>query len=360
MTDAQRIPRVTAKQRIASGIRAAGLYTSMLAGCVPMQQPMAESVELLLIPGVIAAAAGMTPVAVTDGPGRRRVPLTPYSTTASRLIRIDVSRTGRWVAERTALPADSFPFSARAGLVTFGGASRDPATLLRLLHADSGGRRRAAAALRAITARESLRTVVLLPGAVSPRDREAMLLSLDDLASSARLARAAEIAVAVAGADTASYPSRPLAAIADALLVDVAPAAPRASAGPPVTIEDVRQAVGLRGAEIGRGRLILLLPVHGYVWQRDSLPRAVSFDDGVRLAGEWRAPLRRDDASLSLFARAPGKGELWLVDARLAAVLIREARRIGIRRFAVVLGAGEDIALADSLASALQTTSRSR
>lgn len=335
------------------------IYTAIVAGCVPAPQPTAERVELLLVPGVIAVAAGMSPVAATGG-SSRRVPLTPSSTTASRLIRIDVSRTGRWTAERTALPADSFPYSARGALVTFGGASREPAALLRLLEADSGGRRRAGAALRTITAAESLQTVVFLPGAVSPRDRDAMLLSLGDLSGSARSARAAEIAIAVSGADTASYPSRPLAAIADALLVYVGPPAPLASPGPPVTIEDVRQAVGLRGAEVGRGRLILLLPVHGYVWQQDSRPRAISFDDGVRLAGEWRVSLRRDDASQALFARAPGKGELWLMDARLAAVLIRESRGMGIRRFAVVLGAGEDVALADSLASALQTTNRSR
>ena len=359
MTDAQRIPRATAQQRIASGIRVAATYTALIAGCVPPQQPAAERVDLLLVPGAIGVAAGMSPVPATGG-SSRRVPLTPNSTTASRLIRIDVNRAGRWVAERTALPADSFPFSARAGLVVFGGPSRGPAALLRLLHADSGGRRRAAAALRTVTAADSLQAVVFLPGPVSLRDREAMLLALDDLAGSARLARAGEIAVAVAGGDTAGYPSRPIAAIADALLVDVSRPAPLASPGPPVTIEGVREAVGLRGAEVGRGRLILLLPVHGYVWRHDSLPRAISFDDGVRLAGEWRVTLRRDDASQALFARAPGKGELWLADARLAAVLARESRGMGIRRFAVVLGAGEDLAVGDSLASALQTTSRSR
>lgn len=337
----------------------AATCAAVAAGCVPPQQPAGERVDLLLVPGVIAVEAGMSPVPAA-GAFRRHVPLTPNSTTASRLIRIDVDRAGRWVAERTALPADSFPYSARAGLIVFGGPSRSPAALLRLLHADSGGRRRAAAALRTATAADSLQAVVFVPGPVSLRDREAMLLAVDDLAGSARLASAGEIAVAVAGADTAGYPSRLIAAIADALLVDVSPPAPLASPGPPVTIESVRQAVGLRGAEVGRGRLILLLPVHGYVWRPDSPPRAISFDDGVRLAGEWRVTLRRDDATQALFARAPGKGELWLVDARLAAVLARESRGMGIRRFAVVLGAGEDNALGDSLASALQTTSRSR
>lgn len=334
-------------------------YTGVLAGCVPPQPQPAERVELLLIPGVIGVAAGMSPVPAPRGSGRR-VPLTPNSTTASRLIRIDVNRAGRWVAEQTALPADSFPYSARAALIVFGGPSRDAAALLRLLKADSGGRRRAEAALRTVTASDSLQSVVFLPGPVSLRDREAMLLALDDLAGSARLARAGEVAVAVAGGDTAGYPSRPIAAIADALLVDVSPPAPLASPGPPVTIEGVREAVGLRGAEVGRGRLILLLPVHGYAWPQDSLPRAITFDEGVRLAGEWRATLRRDDASQALFARVPGRGELWLVDARLVAVLARESRGMGIRRFAVVLGAGEDLAVGDSLASALQTTSRSR
>jgi hypothetical protein len=359
MTDAQRIPQVTAWRRIASGIGRAAVYTTVSAACVPAPQPTPDRVELLLIPGAIAAPAGLSPIPAENG-SSRRVPLTPNSSTASRLIRIDVSRTGRWILDRIELPSDSFPYSARGGLVIFGGPSRQPATLLRLLHADTAGRRRAAAELRTVIAAESLHTVVFLPGAISPRDQDAMLASIGDLSRSARLARAAEVAVAVAGADTAGYPSRQLASIGDALLVKVGPPAAPGSPGPPVTIEDLRRAVGLRGSEVGRARLIILIPVHGYVWQHDSLPRAIGFDDGVRLANDWRAQLRRDDASQALFARVPGKGELWLLDARLAAVLARESRSMGIRKFAVVLGAGEDAALGDSLASALQTISRSR
>lgn len=337
----------------------AAVYTMIQAACVPVQQPMAESVELLLVPGAIAAPAGLSPIAAVDG-FSRMVPLTPTTSTVSRLLRVDVGRTGRWVIDRVELSADSFPFSRRAGLVTFGGPSREPATLLRLLQADTAGRRRAAAALRTIVAAESLHTVVFLPGAISPRERDAMLTGLSDMSRSARQARASEIAVAVAGTDTAGYPSRDLAGIGDALLVSVGPPVPLASPGPPVTIEDIRRSVGLRGAEVGRGRLIVLLPLHGYVWHRDSLPRAIGFHDGVRLANEWRARLRRDEASQALFARAPDRGELWLIDGRLAAVLVRESRAMGIRRFAVVLGVGEDAALADSLAAALQTINRSR
>ena len=97
MTDAQRIPRVTARERIASGIRAAALHIAVVAGCVPPQQPAAERVELLLVPGAIAVPAVMSPVPAAAG-FSRNVPLTPTSTTATRLIRIDVNRAGRWIA----------------------------------------------------------------------------------------------------------------------------------------------------------------------------------------------------------------------------------------------------------------------
>lgn len=359
MTDAQRIPQATTWKRLASGIGVAAVYTMVPTACIPLQQPMADTVELLLVPAVIAEAAGLSPLAAASGSGRS-VPVTPNPSTVSRLFRIDVSRTGEWIVERIVLPVDAFTEGTRGGLVTFGGPSRDAATLLRLLQADSVGRRHATAELRAVVAAESLHTLVFIPGAISSRDRDAMLLGLAELSHSARLARPGEIAVAVSGPDTAGYPSRELAAISDALLMSVSPSAPLASPGPPVTMEDIRRSVGLRGSEVGRARLILLLPVHGYVWQRDSLPRAIGFDDGVRLASEWRAQLRRDDASQALFARAPDKGELWLLDARLAATLVRESRAMGIRRFAVVLGAGEDAALGDSLSSAFQTISRSR
>jgi hypothetical protein len=359
MLDAQRVPQRSVTQLIAAIARTVLVAAALpAAACVPMPHPASNgAVELLLIPALIAAPAGLS-ANPPDGPMSGRVPLAPHSFTVLDHLRVDVPRNGSWIATHDAIPADSFPYSTRAGVLTFGGPNRESAAVLRVLLADSVGRRAAAADLRR-AAPTAMRTLLVAPGAVGPRDIAALVAVIHELAAGARAGGVAEVLVAAAGADTVSYPSRLLASVSDALLITFDPPAPT-TPGPPVTVEDLRRIIGLRASEVGRSRLVVLLPAHGFLWPRGSLPRTISFAEGTRLAHEWRTPLRRDAASDALYARSPAHGELWLADGRLVARLAREARMMGIRRFAVVLGAGEDAALPDSLAAGFQTTSSSR
>jgi hypothetical protein len=359
MTDAQTVPQSNSRLRSPIPRILALAVVSTALACVPLQQPLAESVELLLIPGLVAAPAGLSsaqPAAVTGA----RVPLTPLSMTALEFLRMDVPRDGSWIAARVTVPADSFPYSTRAGVLAFGGPSREPVAVLRVLHADTSWRRTAAADVRRAVAGEALRALLIVPGPLGPRDVDVLVSTASELAAGARAGGAAEVLIAVAGMDTAAYPSRLLATIANGLLITMDPAAYTPTPGPPVTLDEMRRTVALRTSEVGRGRLVLLLPAHGYAWVPDSLPRVISFEEGTRLAAEWRVPLLRDAASEALYARSPERGELWLTDGRLIARLAREARAMGLRRFAVVLGAGEDPAAADSLAAGLQITGSSR
>lgn len=342
--------------RVIAGIP---LLAALITSCVPVQRPFAESVELLLVPALIAAPAGLSPVRPAESYSAR-VPLTVNSLTALELLRMDVPSDGSWITARATIPRDSFPYSTRVGVLTFGGPAREPAAVLRVLHADTSWRRVATNDLRRAIAAGGVRALVIVPGAVAPREADALFSTSSELAAAARAGGALEILFAVAGADTAAYPSRPLAAVADGLLIGIDPPASAPAPGPPVTTGEMRRIIGLRASEVGRARLVLLLPVHGYLWLRDSVARPISFEDGVRMAAEWRVPLLRDGATDALYARAPSRGELWLIDGQVVARLVREARVMGIRRFAAVLGSGEDPALADSLAASLQTTGSSR
>jgi hypothetical protein len=355
MSDAQTVPH----RQHAS--RRAGCLALVIAAlsCVPMQQPGIEAVELVLLPAQVAAPAGLSPIAAS-GPVAGRVPLTPNSITAVEFLRMDVPRERTWIAARTTLPRDSFPYSTPAAVLGFGGPARDAAAVMRVLHADTSWRQAAAADFRRATAMVAARTVIIVPGALSAREFDVLFATSAELAAGARAGGATEVWIAVPGSDTAAYPSRMLAGIANALLVSIEPPGSTPAPGPPVTQTEMRRTVTLRASEIGLQRLVLLLPLHGYVWPRDSLPRPVSFEEGSRLASEWRTPLVRDAASETLYARSGDRGEIWLVDARVIARITREARAIGVRRFAVVLGAGEDPAIPDSLAASLQTTGNSR
>jgi hypothetical protein len=359
MVDAQRVPQRTPERLLAENASALLVAAALLTGgCVPMTNPGSDSaVELLLIPALIGAPAGLS-ATPPDGRLGGRVPLAPHSFTVLDHLRLDVPASGTWIAGPRSIPADSFPYSTRAGVLTFGGADRGSAAVLRVLEADSAGRRAAATDLRRAMP-PSTRALLIAPGAVGPRDVSALAVTVNELAAAVRAGGVAEVLVIVAGGDTVAYPSRLLARVSDALVITFDPPAP-ITPGPPVRVEDMRRIIGLRASEVGRARLIVMLPVHGLAWPRDSLPRTISFEEGTQLAARWRATLRRDAATDALYARSPDHGELWLADGRLVARLAREARVMGIRRFAVVLGAGEDSAVADSLAAGFQTTSSSR
>lgn len=175
---------------------------------------------------------------------------------------------------------------------------------------------------------------------LGPRDVDALVRLVSAVADSARAAGVSSLGIVVPVADTAAYPGRHLGALTDflAATLELDPASP----GPLSPRDRMSGLVGARAAEIGAHRVMLLLPAYGYLWPPGEPRRRISFEDAVATARDWGVDLVRDESSGTLRARAPGRGEIWVSDATLIDGIVRDARRLGIRKFALYGLGGED------------------
>lgn len=225
--------------------------------------------------------------------------------------------------------------------------------LLRALMSQREGRERFAGQAATLASRGGYGGVLLDLRALGARDVNELVALAAVVGDSIRARELTSLGIVVPVADTAAYPGRHLGALADflALRLELDPATP----GPATPADRMPALIGARAAERGAHRLMLLVPADGYLW-RDGAPRArVSFEQAVATARAWNEELVRDESSATLRARAPGRGELWINDAELVARIARDARRLGIRRFALYGFGGEDPRLW-KLLSALEAT----
>lgn len=175
------------------------------------------------------------------------------------------------------------------------------------------------------------------------RDVNSLVGLVAAVSDAARARNLPTVGIVIPVADTAAYPGRHLGALTDflALQLELEPSSP----GPFTPRDRIARLVGARAAEIGAHRLMLLIPAGGYLW-REGDPRVpVSFEDAAAAAREWGVDFVRDESSATLRARAPGRGEVWVSDAVLIAGIVRDARRLGIRKFALYGLGGEDPAI---------------
>ena len=188
---------------------------------------------------------------------------------------------------------------------------------------------------------------------LGPRDVDALVGLAAVTADSARSSGVSSVGIVVPVADTGGYPGRHLGAATDflALRMELESASP----GPVMPRDRMSRLIGARAAEIGAHRIMLLLPVHGYLWRAGDERVRVSYEQAVATAREWGVELVRDETSATLRARAPGRGEIWVNDAGLVAGIARDARRLGIRKFALYGLGGEDPAIWSAAAGPVVT-----
>lgn len=217
------------------------------------------------------------------------------------------------------------------------------ADLLRAVMTRPEGRERFAAQTAAIADTGRFGGLLLDFRALGPRDVDKLVALVSAVASSARAGGVSPVGIVVPVADTAGYPGRHLGAATDflALRMELEPASP----GPTMPRDRMSSLIGARAAEIGAHRVMLLIPVHGYLWRAGEGRMRVSYEEAVATARDWGVELTRDESSATLRARAPGRGEIWVNDAVLIAGIIRDARRLGIRKFALYELGGEDPAI---------------
>ncbi len=259
--------------------------------------------------------------------------------------RLDVAITG-WIQldSLTGTPAALYPDdpsripppTTRLALVSSFEGQRFHPEAIRALAGDASRLAAAGARLGDLTSRGNYRGIVLDLEEQSAADTALTIRVLRTFADSVRSHGASFVAIAVPAADTVAYPSRALAAIADALVVMLYDEHWSTSApGPVATPLWVRRSLGQRVADIGASRIVAALPVYGYLWRGTQPATALGFDDARRAAAQASVELARDPASGSLHAVQPGTWELWMTDAEHLRALRAEVNALGVTRIAL-------------------------
>jgi spore germination protein YaaH len=191
-------------------------------------------------------------------------------------------------------------------------------------------------------------SAILDVAGIGAEDLPALVRLLRTVSDSLRDHGIGTIAVAIPAADTLGYPSRPIARVAELIVVQLQEEHRVGTpAGPVFTVDGALRHLGMRAADTGPGRLVAGIPAYGYVWLRSGIVRRINYKDAGELAARAGVALFRDPSSQSLHARSDRDGwEIWIPDHLAIGKLIAEARRLGVFRFAIygALDADPDIA----------------
>ena len=263
-------------------------------------------------------------------------------------VRLDVAITG-WIGldSVSAQPILPSPFPdtmrlsketlRRMAIVTSWHGDRFHPGTIRTLAKDNARLARVASAIASHAASKRYSGLVLDFEALERADLNALVRVVKAIADSARERGVGTIAVAIPATDTAAYPAKPIANVADFVMPMLYDQHWSTSGPGPIASPDwVRASLARRVAEVGASRVIAALPVYGYKWRTSGRAPAepVSYADAKRLADSSRAPLTRDRASSTLRAKA-GDWEIWVTDAELFANLSRVAETAGVKRVAL-------------------------
>ncbi len=252
-----------------------------------------------------------------------------------------------WVALDTAsfLPvqvyADNFRKDTLVGprtmaLITSYSGSRFHPEIIRGLGGSPLAAGITAGALGAMIDSTGYRGVVIDFEGMTPRDLDALLAVTRAVADSVRAHGVHTVVIAVPAGDTAAYPAALLLESADLIMPILYDQHWSASPPGPIASPDwVTRNLGTRVAEVGAARIVAAFPLYGYRWRRAAETEVISFDDARRLTTMTNTPLVRDHASEALHASSPEGWELWISDHVLLETLVRDARQLGVRTFAL-------------------------
>ena len=282
-----------------------------------------------------------------------RAHATQLTAVISGWIQLD-SLTGQPFAEFRDTLARNRPAGLRLmAMVTNAVGGRFHADAVRRLAADQPSLARAAGEIARRAAAGNYHGLVIdLEGFVAT-DRDVTSLVVRAIADSARARSVRPIAVAVPAVDTATFPGRSFVPAADYLLVMLYDQHWTTSAPGPLAAPDwVRAATALRVAEVGAQHVIAALPLYGYRWPTSGPAAALTFADAQRDAAAANVQLQRDASTSTLRATSAGAWDLWVSDAGLIDVLMREVRAQGVGTIALWRLGQEDPAVWGVLANA--------
>jgi spore germination protein YaaH len=193
-----------------------------------------------------------------------------------------------------------------------------------------------AGAIAALIDSTAYRGVVIDFEGMTPRDLDALLAVTRAVADSVRAHGVHTVVIAVPAGDTAAYPSGLLLESADLIMAMLYDQHWSASPPGPIASPDwVARNLGTRVAEVGAARIVAAFPLYGYRWRKSAETEVISFDDARRLTTMTNTALVRDHSSETLHATSPEGWELWVSDRGLLDKLVRDARQLGVRSFAL-------------------------
>ena len=300
-----------------------------------------------------AVAACSAPPSVPPAPAARptvtwgfTAPWDPKSDSSVRenSARLDAVITG-WIQldSTTGMPHPQFadrasvmPGTSRFALVSSYGGGRFRPDVVRRLATDDQGLSDAAGALARIVSAGSYTGLVFDFEEQRRADTALVLRAIRVLGDAARGRGARTIAVAIPAGDTAAYPTRAFADVADALVVMLYDEHWSTSGpGPIASPQWVRRTLARRVGDVGPDRLVAALPLYGYRWGTNPTADALSYSAAQRAAADAGVEISRDPVSRSLHAALPGQWNLWVSDAELLRTLRAEVLALGVTHFAL-------------------------
>ncbi len=262
---------------------------------------------------------------------------------------IDVALTG-WIVIDSATYRPVRPYedsallssTARMAFVTtYQGGRHHPETI-RGLATDREAMNNAASLIVAEAAGGGYSGLVLDFAGMTARDLDALLLVSRTIRDSAHARGIRPVVIAVPAADTSGYPGQLLANVSDLLLVlSFDQHAKGTAPGSPASPEWFGQKLRARASEAGSNRIVAAIPVDGYRWIRYGDASRISFAEANRMLERTGSYIERDPVTHTLHAQVDN-AEIWVSDAELVGILVRDARRMGVNRFVLWRLGGED------------------
>jgi spore germination protein YaaH len=252
-----------------------------------------------------------------------------------------------WVALDTTsfLPVQVYPDNFRSdimvaprtmALITSYFGSRFHPEIIRGLGGSPQAAGITAGAIAALIDSTAYRGVVIDFEGMTPRDLDALLTVTRAVSDSVRAHGVHTVVIAVPAGDTAAYPSALLLESADLIMAMLYDQHWSASPPGPIASPDwVARNLGTRVAEVGAARIVAAFPLYGYRWRKSAETEVIGFEDARRLTTMTNTALVRDHSSETLHATSPEGWELWVSDRGLLEKLVRDARQLGVRSFAL-------------------------
>lgn len=175
----------------------------------------------------------------------------------------------------------------------------------------------------------------------TPEELRSVTAMARAFADSARAHSISPIGIVVPPADTVAFPSAVFARSIDYLVLRLGGEhRPGTSPGAPASPNFIARQIGIRAREIGATRLIIEIPLSGFIWDRSGAARPITFSAAQSRIAAESGTFTRDATTGYLTATGREGWTVWVPDARTIETIIAAARNSGVTRIALSNSSG--------------------